>query len=336
MISITLLLAIIGASLPILILGVTVAVFKYKKWKRSFVSLEQEAAGQLLLLANNDDVEHYDDDANIASLTIIDEKPIQPSDPSINHVRLPVVTDTVLGLDSEEDDKPHPAININPTYNTTILRQVCRVMEFENDGILCDLHYSLLPCVLQMEMANCDYINCLDSDGYPPLCGDPEIVNNDSEITLSELASTDNTLLLMDPTSFADTREISALSNEAVRTRKRRHAKTSLVVQVSNQIKASKGLLEETPANRLMVIRLACDIMKDRRVRPTHAASAVPLIVASVFLPLDSDIEAKAIMSSRAIQAQKLDFQRDRRSYFDVWYRQLLEPFTDHRPPLGG
>ncbi len=76
------------------------------------------------------------------------------------------------------------------------------------------------------------------------------------------------------------------------------------IVEIALQVKARKGLLERTEANRLMVDRLVTNLMEERGMRPSHIARQKPICVSLVFVPLDADIFAKKVEASAAVANQ--------------------------------
>jgi len=76
--------------------------------------------------------------------------------------------------------------------------------------------------------------------------------------------------------------------------------RNTCIIEIALMIKAEKGLLQLTESNMLMVKRMVSDKMADRGMRPTHIAKSNTLCMMLVFVPLDSDVEAKKLLASWA------------------------------------
>lgn len=62
------------------------------------------------------------------------------------------------------------------------------------------------------------------------------------------------------------------------------------------------GITIETSANRLVAERWLGDRMRDRKMRPRHIKSMLPLAIESVFIPDQYQIEARRLRQSSAVQ----------------------------------
>jgi len=78
-------------------------------------------------------------------------------------------------------------------------------------------------------------------------------------------------------------------------------SRNQCITSIALVIKAKKGLLERSSANRLMVQRLVFDQMVSRGLRPTHIARLQPLCIALVFVPLATDVAAKKMEAFFAV-----------------------------------
>jgi hypothetical protein len=66
------------------------------------------------------------------------------------------------------------------------------------------------------------------------------------------------------------------------------------------QAKAEFGYLQRTKANSLMVRKFLLGVMRERKVRPSHIASQLDIVVSIFFIPSDSDITAHQIGATAA------------------------------------
>ncbi len=62
--------------------------------------------------------------------------------------------------------------------------------------------------------------------------------------------------------------------------------------------KAEFGLLQRTHANRLMVRKFMRDLMRDRKMRPSHIAQHLDVSVSIFFIPSKADIDAHKVNAS--------------------------------------
>jgi len=63
------------------------------------------------------------------------------------------------------------------------------------------------------------------------------------------------------------------------------------------EIKCRLGTPKPTPANRMVVQRLARNLCETHGLRPTHAAKVIPMVVSAVFVPNDYEIEASEVFN---------------------------------------
>lgn len=63
-------------------------------------------------------------------------------------------------------------------------------------------------------------------------------------------------------------------------------------------IRARVGSLKRSEANRMMLEKVARDVMAECKVRPTQWHSHIPIIIAMFFIPSDAELEAQTLMGS--------------------------------------
>ncbi len=73
------------------------------------------------------------------------------------------------------------------------------------------------------------------------------------------------------------------------------HNLTKFRARLVMQAKAEFGLLQRTKANSLMVRKFLLGVMREHKVRPTHIATQLDIVVNLFFIPSDSDIVAHQI-----------------------------------------
>lgn len=83
------------------------------------------------------------------------------------------------------------------------------------------------------------------------------------------------------------------------------HRPARIVAQAAAHVRAKRGLLKETPANRLLVDRDVRYYMKDRKMRPSHIAHFHPLAVELYFIPTDSDLMAVRLQKLPEVRSAK-------------------------------
>ncbi len=98
----------------------------------------------------------------------------------------------------------------------------------------------------------------------------------------------------------------------------RRHHRRKYMQGVVMEVKAKVGTPTDTKANRLVIQRQARSIIETHGLRPSHAATILPLIVEAVLTPGSAEIYAHAWASSFEVMA--------RRSYKTSWLSRLCSP----------
>jgi len=96
----------------------------------------------------------------------------------------------------------------------------------------------------------------------------------------------------------------SVASNEDIGEKERVPGTTKFQVYWVHQIRAQFGCLPDTGANRIMVAEWLRKELLAAGVRPSHVSLHVPIVVIASMTPLDSDIHAARLASSRARQAR--------------------------------
>jgi hypothetical protein len=74
-----------------------------------------------------------------------------------------------------------------------------------------------------------------------------------------------------------------------------RRKRTSYINTVVAECRLTFGVCSRSEANEKAVRRVAVKIMKTHGVRPTHINAMLPQVVEMVFIPTNSDIEARAL-----------------------------------------
>lgn len=90
---------------------------------------------------------------------------------------------------------------------------------------------------------------------------------------------------------------IEVKNSRRVATNGRHFYNAAVVAEIKNKL----GLPKCTEANKLVVRRMARNIMEKHGVRPTHIRQSIEKVVAGVFVPDQYDIEASAMLSSNAV-----------------------------------
>lgn len=90
---------------------------------------------------------------------------------------------------------------------------------------------------------------------------------------------------------------IEVKNSRRVATNGRHFYNAAVVAEIKNKL----GLTKPTEANKLVVRRMARNIMEKHGVRPTHIRQSIEKVVAGVFVPDQYDIEASAMLSSNAV-----------------------------------
>jgi len=81
--------------------------------------------------------------------------------------------------------------------------------------------------------------------------------------------------------------------------------RTKYVGSLLQEIRMEFGLLQDSPANRLVVRRYARDKMREHGVRPSHGADMLPGVIELAFVPSDGEIRAKQFAASDVALAQR-------------------------------
>lgn len=104
-------------------------------------------------------------------------------------------------------------------------------------------------------------------------------------------------------------------------------ASSRIATMCVHVIRSTKGFLRKDKANDLMVTRLASDYMLNtRKMRPTHVAQTLPLVLAQVYLPFDTDIIAAEMSTSNQFANVRYELAKasgTRHSLFVSNYRQV-------------
>jgi len=87
---------------------------------------------------------------------------------------------------------------------------------------------------------------------------------------------------------------IEVKNSRRIATNGRKFYNATVVAEIKNKL----GLPKCTEANKLVVRRMARNIMERHGVRPTHVRQSIEKIVAGVFVPDQYDIEASAMLTS--------------------------------------
>jgi len=87
--------------------------------------------------------------------------------------------------------------------------------------------------------------------------------------------------------------------------------------------KAEFGLLQRTHANRLMVRKFMRDLMRDRKMRPSHIAKELDVSVSIFFIPSKSDIEAYKVNASLEAMERDGEVSSVWESYYGALGRML-------------
>lgn len=72
--------------------------------------------------------------------------------------------------------------------------------------------------------------------------------------------------------------------------------------------KVKFGTPVDEPANRLVIRKYVSDMMEERGLRPSHIMTYLDLVVELVFVPSESEVQARRLRTSRA--------WRDRHSFY--------------------
>lgn len=93
-----------------------------------------------------------------------------------------------------------------------------------------------------------------------------------------------------------------------------------IVCSVVSEIRARIGVCKKTEANRLMLVKMASDVMVNRGMRPTHIQKYIPLIVILCMMPTTDDIFARKFGNSSVYLNRVDDYQR---GWHQSWWARL-------------
>jgi len=93
------------------------------------------------------------------------------------------------------------------------------------------------------------------------------------------------------------------------------HPRIRFVQKFGAIARADRGLLEDTPANRLVAVKRVSDIMEEYCVRHCVRCLYAPLVVESLFVATAADIRARDWARSAGVRERKRRYQSGRRTF---------------------